>query len=1613
MRKLNTLTPNPSVETDNYCCFIPDNFSKLFRLSTMIIFLIVGMMSSLSSQSCCERTVGNTDHCSNSNVYSIYLSSSSGNIHLNGSQLSWIECTDGTATLSGVASGNNGSYSEEISFSFNFGGKTSSPPSGSPNSHSCLNPSTSGWNYYTSYSGTITTLQGGTIYVSDSGPAFQVGNGANVTSSTLDFGASGWFDVTSGGNGFYNNGDINIMLGSTCSSMSLETCYAIAQQSSGKLYEWDVFGNVSFVGTLGVTEVETMSLSGDCNSMYAANGADIGTVNMNTGVFTSCGSLSSGTGSKGTIYFNDVDGMAIDNTTGYIWGVERESGNDLLLVINPSTCDIVEDYFGAGVDYVELSGAFSDVDDLAFNPCTGELYGVSTVSSSSTNDVIVKINQATGSMTIVATLNECDIEGLTFNENCELFGSTGTSACQVDGSLYKIDIASETAVYISSFPYTDVEALVCCVAAPPPPGDVPDEWDFIGCEETECVDIIGSGIKYNLPKTLNIPNAGNVTQIIAEATWDGSNAPSQITFSTSSQSLNVNRIAMDNNGCNPGYYYRALLDPASSVTVSGTNSSNAESFILYVFRDDNQFDGSSCSGSFSHQCIYKATYCEDFNLPTENGPKTIDLTVPLSEITNDGRVAYVTATACGTSETVTINNYNQGNSLNIVEFSLNGVAGNCTTLQLCVESPNTNGQSLYLSGAIKVEQQCQDCDGQITALKIYDAATDAPAPGIPSLTNGTNIPLSNLPDDYYIVAEVNGNYTSVLLDVNGTTQNCENNAPYTFPNGAENDPDGSWNGGVGSYTITADAFSADGCAAGTACETLVVNFDITQDCTDFYVDAGPDVTICEDEMVTLSAMVNGATECDCCVREVSNTDHCNNSNNYVLWLDGVHYTGNNDLTWEECGDGSATLTGTAYNGGTTFEIDITYSGYATTPPSGSPKNNNCTSTNATGWVYYTNMSGTLTSGSTTYTLSRRGPAFQIGDGANITTTGFGASGWFDATNGGTSLNGDINIVLTQSCASGTSCASENIPDMTYIGTYGNSNYYMKTDGDLQYWDAVNFVNARGGNLPKVETQGENDWIANQISGSIWLGLSDQGHQGTWKWYDGEEAIYTNWKSGEPSGNSGEDFARMMANGEWTDREETQYYWVIMEKECNSGGGGGNNNDVSYLWTPGNYTTPSITVSPTNTTTYTVQVTGCDGCTDSDQVTVTVDGGIVCPVDVTINCDQSSDPSNTGYPTITCDPDAILTYEDSDNGMCPLVRTRTWTATVTRIIEDPCVPHEMAHWNFTNAYAKCSNGQEPLDGSGLAPTNTSSMNCNNFNITNVTNQDGSSCVQGAFGSAESAVCVSASPETYFNNNDDDAIMFTIDFGAQDEGMLDKITFYERVDSHNENFGNVDYAQNFGVRVLKDGVEIYKSTGHATSFRDWVQHTFDFSADTDFEYAGATTFKFEILGYNPTSNGHNKKVWEFDELKVFGCCGTMVSNETQEFTCTQMITINDTETPQIFNVPADITVSCQDDVPSVPTDVVASDNCAFYTEFTETTAGNIPCDYTVTRTWTATDDCNNSVSKTQVITVRDDTPPTASVPSSINVECFSDIPNPDTKVITDETDDCDPNPIVSWV
>jgi hypothetical protein len=63
-------------------------------------------------------------------------------------------------------------------------------------------------------------------------------------------------------------------------------------------------------------------------------------------------------------------------------------------------------------------------------------------------------------------------------------------------------------------------------------------------------------------------------------------------------------------------------------------------------------------------------------------------------------------------------------------------------------------------------------------------------------------------------------------------------------------------------------------------------------------------------------------------------------------------------------------------------VNITLTGPTTIAPSGSPLNPLCGSASQVGWTYYPNLTGTITIGGTALTVTRRGPSFQYGIGAN-------------------------------------------------------------------------------------------------------------------------------------------------------------------------------------------------------------------------------------------------------------------------------------------------------------------------------------------------------------------------------------------------------------------------------------------------------------------------------------------------------------------------------------------------------------------------------------------------------------------------------------------------------
>jgi hypothetical protein len=133
---------------------------------------------------------------------------------------------------------------------------------------------------------------------------------------------------------------------------------------------------------------------------------------------------------------------------------------------------------------------------------------------------------------------------------------------------------------------------------------------------------------------------------------------------------------------------------------------------------------------------------------------------------------------------------------------------------------------------------------------------------------------------------------------------------------------------------------------------------------------------------------------------------------------------------------------------------------------------------------------------------------------------------------------------------------------------------------------------------------------------------------------------------------------------------------------------------------------------------------------------------------------------------------------------------------------------------------------------------------------------------------------------------------------------------------------------------------------------------------------------------------------DQTTVPGTCAhemTLQRTATADDGCGSVshswaVTVVDTEAPVFSNKPGDKEVECPYTAPAPPVSV--TDNCdiAPTLDFTEssTTTGTNGAG-TITRTWHTSDECGNTDTHTQVITIVDTSDPSLTVPGDSTIEC----------------------------
>jgi gliding motility-associated-like protein len=225
--------------------------------------------------------------------------------------------------------------------------------------------------------------------------------------------------------------------------------------------------------------------------------------------------------------------------------------------------------------------------------------------------------------------------------------------------------------------------------------------------------------------------------------------------------------------------------------------------------------------------------------------------------------------------------------------------------------------------------------------------------------------------------------------------------------------------------------------------------------------------------------------------------------------------------------------------------------------------------------------------------------------------------------------------VTLSVSAGLASFQARNQDLTLLKSINTHHYFYKPTA-MTWAQAKTQSDAIGAYLYIINDATEEQEVYNALpfkgndGKHYWLGLyqdtsspSYSEPSGGWKWVNGDALTYSNWQGSEPNNNDGgENFAQIEWNSygmRWNDAgppasNGTQTSYPIFELEANN---------ISILWSTG-ATTPSITVNPNTTTTYTVTITdGGVSSTDSVKVTVNTPIATITPSGPTALCTGGS------------------------------------------------------------------------------------------------------------------------------------------------------------------------------------------------------------------------------------------------------------------------------------------------------------------------------------------------------------------------------------------------------
>ena len=131
--------------------------------------------------------------------------------------------------------------------------------------------------------------------------------------------------------------------------------------------------------------------------------------------------------------------------------------------------------------------------------------------------------------------------------------------------------------------------------------------------------------------------------------------------------------------------------------------------------------------------------------------------------------------------------------------------------------------------------------------------------------------------------------------------------------------------------------------------------------------------------------------------------------------------------------------------------------------------------------------------------------------------------------------------------------------------------YEQINGAYSWSTAKAEAESRGGHLATIANLAEQATVESFVSGSLWLGGTDQVNEGNWTWVDGSPWTYANWSAVQAFNATGNDQSFVVPAGVTS----------LSVKIWGAGGGGGRE---GYRGGAGGYTEGNLTVTPGETLT---------------------------------------------------------------------------------------------------------------------------------------------------------------------------------------------------------------------------------------------------------------------------------------------------------------------------------------------------------------------------------------------------------------------------------------------